>query len=73
MLPGRRRNSGQKILSPKYYKKYNKVSDFLDVATEKPLQKGDPENGNMSPWEFVDWEKPLRSVNSFYTTSPGAS
>ena len=49
------------------------MSDFLDVATEKPLQKGDPENGNMSPWEFVDWEKPLRSVNSFYTTSPGAS
>ena len=53
--------------------KYNEVSDFPNVATEKPLQKGDPENGNMSPWEFADWEKLRRSVNSFYTTSPGAS
>ena len=65
-------------LDRRYYQqnittKYNKVSDFLNVATEKPLQKGDPENGNMSPWEFADWEKLRRSVNSFYTTSPGAS
>ena len=60
---------GGETLDRKYYHpnittKYNKVNDLLNVATKKPLQKDDPEIDKMTPREFPDWEKLMKSVNS---------
>ena len=53
------------ITRPSITSKYNKVSDLLNVSTGKPLQKNDPEIDQLSVREFDDWERLMRSVNSY--------